>query len=106
MIKPYDPRFMECTITHGFGEARARVAPDDPATAWRFCVPTIQACYIPRQLLTDAERAMCGAYVPVRVNGVVGYLRKASIAAWSPLCLQAAPEVRARLHGDWLRSVA
>lgn len=87
MIKPYDPRFTECTVRYGYNEPRARIAPNDSRCAWRFTSLAIQAHYIPPKKLTPSERAWCGAYVPVRVNGVVGYVKKAAFSAWEPLRL-------------------
>ena len=54
MIDVDDQRWMACTVTHGFNETRARVAPGASAVAWRFYLPAVQAAHIPA--LTDAER--------------------------------------------------
>lgn len=96
MIAANDKRFTLCAVRHGYNETRARVVPGSSATAWRFYAPCIAAYAIPEGALTEAERAALGTWRAVRVDGVVGYLRRAAFDAWEPLMVTVEPVTLAR----------
>lgn len=104
MIDVGDQRWTACTVTHGFNETRARVAPGSDKTAWRFYLPSVQAAHIP--VLTDAEREWCGDWTPVLFNGTVGYLRKASIRPHEPGRLLVDVRLVEKRRQVWLTKIA